>query len=716
MHSEDMSQAELLRELQRLREELQVRRVESAQNGTTAQALGNLLRLMCDNVPDMIWAKDIDRNYLFANKAICEKLLNARNTDEPLGRNDLFFALRERASHPEDPDWHTFGEICLDSDGIVLESRKAERFDEYGNVRGKFLFLDVHKAPFFDDAGNLIGTVGCARDVTWERGIEETLRRSETRFKTIFNNTDISIWEEDFSEAKAALDRLVASGIGDLRAHLQDHPEFVLEVARTIRVLDVNNATLAFYGAESKEQLLGSLDPVLLPETLPMLQEFLLAISEGRPRFEYETVNRTLDGKVLNVLIRLFLPREEQEYRSLLLCILDITAKKQLEAERRRTQKLESLGVLAGGIAHDFNNLLMGITGSISLARLHMEGCAQAKGSRPLNALENAEKACERARTLTHQLLTFSRGGNPVKKPLEVRELLTSAVNFSLSGSNVRCIFSIPKDVWNIEADENQFTQVISNLVLNGIEAMPDGGTLHVRARNRNLEAQEVPQLAAGRAVEITIQDQGVGIPEEHLQRVFDPYFTAKKGGRGLGLAIVYSVVLRHGGHVRLDSELGMGTTVTIFLPATDAQPASLEAAPEDTVAKACSVLIMDDEEIVRAAVSAMLEFLGCQVETATDGAEMLALYRQAMDQGGRFDLVIMDLTIPGGMGGVEAVRELLRIDPEAKALVSSGYSNDPVMANYKAYGFAGVVPKPYRIGELNRALASILTGASDEA
>ena len=221
MLPEDMNRAELLQELHRMREELQVRRAESAQSGSTVLALGNLLRLMCDNVPDMIWAKDTDRNYLFANKALCEQLLNARNTEEPLGRNDLYFALREREEHASDPEWHTFGEICLDSDGIVLANRKAQRFDEYGNVRGKFLFLDVHKAPFFDESGNLIGTVGCARDVTWERGIEETLRRSESRFKTIFNNTDISIWEEDFSAVKADLDTLLAErcrGSPDLSA------------------------------------------------------------------------------------------------------------------------------------------------------------------------------------------------------------------------------------------------------------------------------------------------------------------------------------------------------------------------------------------------------------------------------------------------------------------------------------------------------------------
>jgi PAS domain S-box-containing protein len=703
MKYEDMSREDLIQEISRLK---------AHASGSDAQLAGHeatLLQMMCDNVPDMIWAKDVDKKYLFANKAICEQLLNARDTEEPLGKDDLFFAERERVSHPGNPEWHTFGEICLDSDAIVLNSREAGRFDEYGNVHGEFLYLDVHKAPFWDDAGKLIGTVGSARNVTKDRKTEESLRRSEDRFKTIFHNTDISIWEEDFSQLKLAVEALKEQGVADMRAYLREHPEFLTQMVRTIKVLDVNHATLALYGASSKEELLGNLERVLLPETGSMLQEFIIAVAEGQPRFEHETVNQTLDGRVLNILIRLFLPKDAEEYHNLLLCIIDITARKQLEAERRRSQKLESLGVLAGGLAHDFNNLLMGITGSISLARMHLELCDPDLASKSVASLQSAEKACERARSLTHQLLTFASGGTPIKKTLSVRDLLTSAVNFSLSGSKVRCQYDIPDDIWNIEADENQFTQVISNLVLNGIEAMPGGGVLNVQARNRKLEDREIAALPARQVVEITIQDHGIGIPEEHIHRVFDPYFTAKKGGRGLGLAIVYSVVLKHGGHIKLDSEIGMGTLVTIFLPATEAEPQRAECLLEEPGMGSGSVLVMDDEEIVRTVATAMLEFLGYSVETARDGVEMLARYKAAWERGAAFDLVIMDLTIPGGMGGAEGIKALLAFDPQAKAIVSSGYSNNPVMANYQAYGFAGVVPKPYQIDDLRRALLSVL-------
>jgi signal transduction histidine kinase/CheY-like chemotaxis protein len=696
----DPDRAALLEELSRLKA-----RVRELEEGREREAA--LLRLVCDNVPDLIWAKDVDKRYIFANRAICEKLLGAADTAEPVGRNDLFFAQRQRSLRAGDPAWHTFGEICQDSDQVVLDSQEAGRFDEFGNVRGQYLHLDVHKAPLRDEQGNLFGTVGCGRDVTRERLTEEELRRSEARFKTIYNNTDISIWQEDFSQVKAAVDRLRTEGVTDFRGYFAGHPEFVQRLARTIRVLDVNDATLPLYGASSKEQLLGHLDRVLVPETLPVLEDFMLAIAEGRSRFEHETLNRTLDGRLLHILIRLFLPRDPEEYGSLLLCILDVTAHKRLEEEQRRSQKLESLGVLAGGLAHDFNNLLMGIMGSISLARMYLEQGDPGLPA-PTVPLGHAEKACERARALTQQLLTFARGGAPVKKALDVRELLTQAVNFCLSGSNVSCQFSLAGNLWNIEADEQQLTQVVGNIVLNAVEAMPEGGVLEVSAENRRLPEGEPSGLPSGRVVEILIRDHGVGISSDHLHRVFDPYFSGKKGGRGLGLAIVYSVIVKHGGHVTVDSEVGTGTTVRVFLPAVESAAAvPAEAEPREAPGQG-PILVMDDEEVVRTTTRAMLEVLGHPVETARDGTEMLARYREAMAAGRPFRLVIMDLTIPGGMGGLEALRELLALDSGARAIVSSGYSSDPVMADPGAYGFAGVIPKPYCLADLERILGQV--------
>lgn len=700
MRGMDPGREALLEELAQLKA-----RIRELEEGREREAA--LLRLVCDNVPDLIWAKDVDKRYIFANKAICERLLGAADTAEPVGRNDLFFAQRQRSLRAGDPDWHTFGEICQDSDQVVLDSREAGRFDEFGNVRGQYLHLDVHKAPLRDEQGNLIGTVGCGRDVTRERLTEEELRRSEARFKTIYNNTDISIWQEDFSQVKAAVDRLRTEGVTDFRGYFAGHPEFVQRLARTIRVLDVNEATLPLYGAASKEQLLGHLDRVLVPETLPVLEDFMLAIAEGRSRFEHETLNRTLDGRLLHILIRLFLPRDPEEYGSLLLCILDVTAHKRLEEEQRRSQKLESLGVLAGGLAHDFNNLLMGIMGSISLARMYLEQGDPGLPA-PTVPLGHAEKACERARALTQQLLTFARGGAPVKKALDVRELLTQAVNFCLSGSNVSCQFSLAGNLWNIEADEQQLTQVVGNIVLNAVEAMPEGGVLEVSAENRQLPEGEPSGLPSGRVVEILIRDHGVGISSDHLHRVFDPYFSGKKGGRGLGLAIVYSVIVKHGGHVTVDSEVGTGTTVRVFLPAVESAAAvPAEAGPREAPGHG-PILVMDDEEVVRTTTRAMLEVLGHPVETARDGTEMLARYREAVAAGRPFRLVIMDLTIPGGMGGLEALRELLALDPGARAIVSSGYSSDPVMADPGAYGFAGVIPKPYCLADLERILGQV--------
>ena len=384
----------------------------------------------------------------------------------------------------------------------------------------------------------------------------------------------------------------------------------------------------------------------------------------------------------------------------------DITETDRLLEELQRLKKLESVGRLAGGIAHDFNNVLTAIVGNIGLAKMCT---APEDESYPM--LEDAEKASLRAKELTQQLLTFSRGGSPIKEPISAGEVVRDSANFSLTGSKVKCQFSLPDDLWPVDADAAQIGQVVQNLVINADQAMPEGGFVRVAAENMVLAAEAGLPLEPGRYVCISVADRGMGIQPEHLPRVFEPYFTTKKGGSGLGMATAHSIVRRHGGHITVDSELGVGTTFRVYLPASEKGPPPREAAAGNLPAGGGRVLVMDDEEMVRDVCSSMLASLGYEVELARDGAEAVEAYRRARSEGRPFDAVVMDLTIPGGMGGKEAIGELLKVDPKVKAIVSSGYSNDPVMAEFGEHGFSGVVAKPYRIEELGEALRRTIAG-----
>jgi PAS domain S-box-containing protein len=377
----------------------------------------------------------------------------------------------------------------------------------------------------------------------------------------------------------------------------------------------------------------------------------------------------------------------------------DITQLRQAGEEMIKTQKLESLGILAGGIAHDFNNILTAILGNVSLARIQMHDLEKAT-----KRLEEAENATARAKDLAQQLLTFARGGEPVKKIVEISGLLKEAVGFALRGANVRCDFALADDLWPVEADEGQLVQVIHNLALNAVQAMPDGGTVTIGARNF-ISAQE-----GNRFVKISIADTGTGIPEHHLQRIFDPYFTTKQQGSGLGLATCYSIIRKHGGKIRATSTQGKGSTFHISLPATEHECA-LEPDSRAAVSHGNGrVLVMDDNEDIRAVAQAILEELGYGVECVADGADAVELYLQQREQGTPFSAVILDLTVPGGVGGKEAIARLLKADPDVKAIVSSGYSTDPVMANYKECGFSAVLSKPYRPQEMSKVLQELLT------
>jgi PAS domain S-box-containing protein len=459
--------------------------------------------------------------------------------------------------------------------------------------------------------------------------------------------------------------------------------------------LEVNKPFARMFGYELTEMIGLPVSKLVAPEYQDDVKQKILSAYE-KP---YELTGVRKDGRQfpLEACGKSFLSKE----RTLrIVAIRDITDRKKTEGELLKVLKLESLGVLAGGIAHDFNNILTAIMGNISLAMLYVK-----PGNELFDRLLEAENASMRARSLTQQLLTFSKGGTPVKKTASIVDLIKESAGFVLRGSHVKCDFILEDKIWPVEVDEGQMSQVIQNLVINADQAMPDGGTISVRVENNVVGSEDSLPLREGRYVKIMINDHGIGIPDEYREKIFDPFFTTKQKGSGLGLSTAYSIIKKHDGYITVESEIGSGTTFFIYLPASRKRIAKKQAVGGVPISGAGKVLFMDDEEMVRNTAGEMLRRIGYTVEFARDGAQLIEVYVKALVSGQPFDAVIMDLTIPGGMGGKETIKKLLEIDPAVKAIVSSGYSNDPVMADYKKHGFVGVIAKPYRIKQLSEQL-----------
>ena len=397
-----------------------------------------------------------------------------------------------------------------------------------------------------------------------------------------------------------------------------------------------------------------------------------------------------------------------KEIEHIIVFVRDVTQKKKYEEDLIRTQNLESIGLLSGGIAHDFNNFLTGILGNISLAELTTDNIDLL-----MQYLAEAKKSIINARDLTQQLLTFSKGGAPLKKltiSSRFSDNLMQTTNFIIRGSSVKSHFEIDDDLWPVEVDQGQFSRVINNIAINAVQAMLKGGTLKIYAKNY-IYAENINKIIkSGYYIEIKFIDEGIGIRPEDLDKLFRPYFTTKESGSGLGLATSYSIIKRHKGYIFVSSALGIGTTFRILLPAKpDATKITIESSSEIQYGTG-NILIMDDDDSVLKVLSASLEKLGYQTDIVNDGKEAIKAYLSKMTQQETFDLVIMDLTIPGGMGGKNAVQEIHKIDPNAKVIVTSGYSKDPVIANYKEYGFIGVILKPYGIEELSIEIKKAIT------
>ncbi|MBD3392577.1 MAG: PAS domain S-box protein [Chitinivibrionales bacterium] len=540
---------------------------------------------------------------------------------------------------------------------------------------GSAVWVSTNAHLVTDADGKIVGVEGASRDITLRRRAEQALRDSEERYRTLFETAGdaIALMERDtFVDCNPRMTEVFGCDKKDI-VHCRPFDTHLSPQVQPD-------------GRDSKTKALEKIDAALGGE--PQFFEWTHLHCDGTPFDAEICLNRVTDG----------------DHPLVLAIVRDISHRKRAEEELSKMQRLESLGLLAGGIAHDFNNLLGGLFGYVDMARVYCDMDEQAR-----KYLEYAMEAFRRAKGLTQQLLTFSKGGAPVKKTASLAPVVKEAAQLAMSGSTVRCMFDIADDLWPAEIDEGQINQVINNMIINARHAMAGGGTIEIRLRNMTAaDGDELP-VGPGAYVKVEIVDQGTGIPREHLAKIFDPFFTTKQQGSGLGLATSYSIIKKHGGCIEVNSELGRGSNFTILLPASEHDGTVQRAASRGLVRGSGRVLVMDDENIVLEMAGEMLGKLGYTAVCARDGAEAIERYREAMEAGTPFVAVILDLTIPAGMGGKDAVQELLKIDPAVKAIVSSGYADDPVLAQFEKHGFKGVAVKPYRIHDLSSVMAGVL-------
>ncbi len=612
-----------------------------------------------DIINEAITIHDKDFNIIRANRA-AEKMLGL-----------LFHKILSQKCYKSYHGTDCPPEICPSCQTLKTgEPCVSEIFEPYLDK-----YLEIKALPRFDSDNQLIGLVHVVRDITKRKQAEGLLRESEEKYRRQFDE---------------ALDAI-----------------FIADATTGI-LIDCNRAASELVGRE-KSELIGKHQQIFHPP-----EEREEKFSRTFRQHLEEKEGRSLDAKVItkggkirdvSIKANLF----EINGRKILQGIFrDITERKRMEEELLKARKLESVGILAGGIAHDFNNLLQGILGNVSFAK---------RLSNPENKiykiLDKAESSYMRAISLTNQLITFSKGGEPVKKTVFIRNLIKDTTNFTLSGSSIRSKFNIPDNLWPVDVDEGQITRVIQNIVLNARDAIPEAGTINVTAENTTVREKENIALNNGKYIKITIEDDGIGMPQKNLTKIFDPYFTTKdkvsEKGMGLGLAICYSIIKNHEGLITVESKPKVGTTFHIYLPASEKEIEKKKEAKVLSLTEKGRLLIMDDEEVVADITKEFLKHIGYEVEVARDGEEAIELYKKAMESEKPFDVAILDLTIPGGMGGKETIGKLLEIDTDVKAIATSGYSNNPVMTEFAQYGFKGSLIKPYKIEKLGEIISKLM-------
>ncbi len=566
----------------------------------------------------------------------------------------------------------------------INSGRQEEMREEYRIIRnGEVRWIEARGRIIVDPAGKALRMIGTNMDITERKRSEQLMAQEKERLSVTLRSIGDGVITTDIHGNVSLLNKAAETMTG------WQSEEAIGRPLTEIFVI-INEHT--------RKACRNPVEAVLQTgDIVELANHTCLIAKDGQERVIADSGAPIQDsnGRVIGVV----------------LVFRDMTEKQRLNDSLQRAQKLESLGMLAGGIAHDFNNLLSGIFGNVEMARESLTG---GKADQAPKYLTKALGVFERARGLTQQLLTFSKGGSPIRKTIPLAPLVRNSVLFALSGSNVSCRLEIADDLWHCDCDENQIGQVIDNIIINAKQAMPLGGQIVIIGENVCLEpGRGGTSSRVGNFVRISIQDQGIGMPREILSRIFDPFFSTKEAGHGLGLATAFSIIQHHDGWIDVESQPGKGSAFNLFLPASPmAQPAGAEPILE-THQGSGVVLVMDDEAFMREILEEMLQDMGYRVIKTKDGDEALASFIQAEESGKPYTACILDLTVPGGRGGRDTAAEIRKIRPEALIAAASGYSEDPVMSNPTAHGFTDRIIKPFRKNDLASLMKRLTAGRS---
>ena len=623
-------------------------------------------RRLAENADDIIYRVEIlpEQKFTFVNQAV-EKITGytpREHYDDP--------GLGLRIVHPEDRH-------------LVEEGWKDKTFFNrpvrlrWITKEGRTVWTEQHNVPLYDEKGRLFAIEGIARDITERMEMVDRLNNEKKRFEVTLYSIGDAVVATDI-RGQVTLMNPVAEELLEVRQEeaqglpLDDIFFAVDEEGRgplespVHRILNKREKSVMFpscllIGKESKETLIEA-------------SAFPIAVGEDAP-----------SGAVL--------------------VFRDISEKRRAQDHLIRTQRLESLGLLAGRIAHDFNNLLGGLFGYIDIARQRIQDGDAEKG---VAYLDKAQSVYERVRALTGRFLTFSKGGSPVRTAGDLRPVITKALEIALTGTGVSVQREMEESLWPVEFDEGQISQVFINLFQNALQAMKENGTLHVRASNREMDPSSDLSLPSGRYIVVDVEDDGEGIPAQYLKKVFDPFFTTRKTGSGLGLTTSDSIIKRHGGAIRVRSVLGEGSLFTVFLPASEKASLRSPQGEEQRFRGEGRALVLDDEPSIREVTGEMLQSMGFTVDEAEEGGQALEMIISAAKASLPYTLIVADLTIPAGKSGKEIIGDIRHIHPEIPVIVSTGYSEDPILNNPTEYGFTAGLFKPFTLDDVSGILSRI--------